>query len=214
MEYLGASLQDIQWHLLCQPDEEPCTAFADMGGADNVIQMYYRRLGMFLKETEVIQTEATLAADTSGVYPLPADCIKVLRAEVGGQNINAMDPKQADLFQSAWEYTGSATDIHGYVLAPEDNLTIRLVPQVTGQTGKVIYIAAPTIPAVPADCFTWPSLSLPYALSWAVKWGAIADLLSQEGELNDPVRAAFAEELYQIGATAAKLLMNKLTGEI
>lgn len=210
-QHLGGELQSIQWHLLCPPDEDICAAFNEFGGAANVLSLYYRRLQQFLKATEVLVQEATLAADTNGVYPLPTDLIKLLRVEVDGSNVNAMEHKQADTFLSTWE-EDTSTDVHGYIFRPEENLTLRLVPHATGRTIKVLYVAAPDVPAVPGDCFTWPTLPLPYALSWAIKWGVLADLLSQEGEMNDPVRAKFAEEFFQLGVTLAKLLVSKRAG--
>jgi PKD repeat protein len=209
MNSLGGMLQEVQWHLMGDPEATPCEAFSEFGGADNVLIAYYRRLRSFLKATKLTRTEATLTADTAGIYPLPADFLYLLRVEVDGFSSQPMDEKMADLTNSTWVTATSTGENMGYIIEPEDSLTLRLAPKVTGRTVKIVYVAAPAMPAQPADCVNWDAIPLPYAFSWAVKWGVVADLLSQEGEMNDPIRATFAEGLYQMGVILARQLYKK-----
>lgn len=209
---LGGLFRDVQHTLMSNPEDSvPCDAFDEFGGLDNLITIYYRRLREFLRETELTQTEATLGADAAGIYTLPTSLVKLVRVEVGGQNVNPVDRKIADLQYPGWATTTATGECYAYIYEPEDALTLRLVPMLTGQTIKVLYVAAPDTPSIPADCITWGDLPLPYAVSWVVKWGMLADLLRQEGELNDPVRAAFAEEIYQFGVQITKFLLYPRT---
>jgi len=215
---LGGLFREVQWTLMCDPDATPCTAFSEFGGVDNLTTIYYRKLREFLRDTEVTQTETTSLAEvgSSGVYTLPSALIKLLRVEVDGVRVEPLDRKQADLAYSGWSTTTTTTgDCAGYLLEPEDALTLRLVPLLSGKSAniKAIYVEAPDTPSVPADCLDWGTTPLPHGLSWVVKWGMIADLLRQEGEMNDPVRAAFAEEIYQMGIQLAKLLLYRGGGQ-
>ncbi len=207
---LGGMLQEIQWHLLGDPDVLPCDGLNNFGGSDNVLSVYYRRLADFLDETQITRTESTLAADTLGVYPLPANLIELNRVEVDGYAMQPMDAKQADLYDSAWET--NTTEVYGYIIEPQNSLELRLVPKVTGKTVKVIYVAAVNTATEPSNCITWDPLPIPYSWSWVLKWGVIADLLAAEGEFNDPVRAKFAEELYSMGVELAKQAFRPVKG--
>jgi PKD repeat protein len=207
-ENAGGLLREIQWHLLEDPTAPPCSAFSVFGGSDEVLACLNRRLKHYVAETEIIQTETTLAADTSGVYPLPSNMLKLKRVEVAGYPVKPLDQHQADFAQAAWEATTTG-DILGYVWKPEDNLSLRFVPKIAGLTVTVDYVAAPATVTEPAGCYGWALLPIPRVLAWGVKWGVIADLLNKEGEMNDPVRAKFAEDMYLLSIDLAKMLITR-----
>ena len=51
--------------------------------------------------------------------------------------------------------------------------------------------------------FTVPDECVP-----AIKWGVIADMLSKIGRAHDPERAAWAEQQYQEGVEATKIILR------
>jgi hypothetical protein len=208
-ENAGGLMRELQWHLLEDEGDPPCDAVSVFGGSDEVLACLNRRLKHFCYETEIIQTEATLAADTSGVYPLPADLLKLKRVEVAGYLIKPLDQLQADFAQATWEATTTTGDILGYIVQPEANLSLRFAPKRTGLTVVVDYVAAPAAVTQPVGCFGWGLLPIPRILAWAVKWGVLADLLNKEGEMNDPARAQFAEQMYLLGVDLAKMLITR-----
>lgn len=209
---VGTMFREVQAALLSNPDQTPCDAFAEFGGISNLVTIYYRKLREFLRETEITVVETT-PTESSGVWTLPAATIRVVRVEVDGQNINPVDRKQADLTYPNWTVATTTADIVGYVLEPEPSLTFRLVPRTsTVPTVKALVVASPNTPSTPGDCLTWEALPLPFAVSWVIKWGMLAELLRQEGEMNDPIRAAFAQEIYDMGLELTKTLITKRAG--
>lgn len=208
----GNLVANLAWATLEDPYSNPCDEFEVFGGFSEVLACLNRRLRHFFHATEVVVTETDLGVPTAGVYPLPADCLKLKRVRVGGVAVQPLEQKQADLFQSAWQITTATTgDVVGYIWQPEGNQTLQLVPKYSGPAVVVDYVAAPTAITEGPDCFDWAELPLPYALAWGIRWGVLADLFSKEGEMNDPVRAKFAEEMYQLSVDLAKMLITRRT---
>jgi hypothetical protein len=176
---------------------------SDFGGAGDVFRIIHDKLCEFYKRTGISQVEATLAEVGNGVYTLPADFLDIHRVEVGGVRIFPTGQFEADRENSAWE--SDTGDIYGYYVELSTALTLTLVPKRTAQTVKVIHTLAPTNYSGDVATGLAATFPLPYGLRWIIKWGVLADLLSQEGELHDPVRAASAQALWENGIIMTRL---------
>lgn len=202
----GMFFEEMKYQLLEPVAElDVCTGFTAFGGMAKAVELTQQRLERFVIETAVLRKEATLAAaitDTED-FALPTDLIELLRVEVDGVPFYPADPYQRD--RVAMNST--------YIV--NDALTIT-VPGVFGTTPtiKVWYTYVPSAPTVPSPCTCpstpgsgpWVNFPLPYVLWWIIRYGVIADMLTQAGERNDPARAGECEKLFNSGVEIYKLL--------
>lgn len=198
-------LSEIQEHLL-----EEVNGGVSFGSGlwttAEVIAYLNLRLSRFLVETGVVQVrtlQAAAAADD--FWNLPTDLIDLRRAAwVEGSTTTPLpriDSMQADLWQ-AWE-TNTGTPLT-HMLVPEPSLQIRLAPQPANNgTLDLIYVA--NFDPVIADCSVLP---IPDEWTPYIKWGVISDMLSKEGEANDPQRAGYAEKRWDEGIALARVFMG------
>ena len=178
----------------------------DFGGTGDCFRVIHDKLCEFYKRTHVKQVEATLAEVGSGVYTLPAGLLDLYRVEAGGVKLFPIGQFEADRVNTSWE--SDAGDISGYFEELSTALTLTLVPARTGQTVKVLYALAPTNYSGNVATGLAATFPLPFCLRWIIKWGVLADLLVQEGELHDPVRARVCEGKWEAGIGVVRLLMG------
>jgi hypothetical protein len=216
----GASYADFLdelWNHLIEPLPSSTAylatgGFTRFGGITKVLRVTYDRLVRFLLDTGLLRKEATITG-SSGLYALPTDLVELRRLEADSYAILPVDQLEADLSQ------GSLSGVQ-YIRDPlPDGLSIQLVPASNVTTLKAWYVPAPTLATVPTGCgcvgtpwggggvaSPWSPFPLPYVLWWPVKYGVLAELLSQEGEMNDPARARACEELYSAGVELTKFI--------
>jgi hypothetical protein len=90
-------------------------------------------------------------------------------------------------------------------------LTIQIAP-LPGQAGLLDLVTVNT--GATLDPSTGVVMGLPDDLCWAVKWGALADLLSQEGTAKDPLRAAYCEKRWQEGIQLALMATSVMQVQV
>jgi PKD repeat protein len=194
-------IDELRAHLLEPPSLPIDESFTRFGGITKVVRIIYDRVCRFNLETGLLLKEGTLGAGTDGLYALPSDLVDLKRVEVDGASVDGIDARQEDLVS----FLGTA-----FIRDPlPGGNTIQLVPRANATTVKVIYAYAPAICAIPADGITWTStFPLPFVFWWLVKYGVLAEMLIQDGEMYDPSRAAKCEELYSLGVNLVKEMMH------
>lgn len=116
-------------------------------------------------------------------------------------------------WQPAWTLTRTIPITYSVFLTPPVSLQLAPIPADKGllelisvQTGAALNPAAGVVMGVPDD------------FCWAVKWGAMADVLGQAAEDTDLTRESFCRHLYQAGVEAAikfpSLLMSYVNDEV
>ena len=212
----GRFLDDLGRALLEPGELTPCEMFADFGGATNILDLIYDRVCRFQLETGALKKEATLNRLSGDIYTLPADLIELRRVEVEGQRVEPIDQRGMDLSNPAWE--GTSGECTGYIQEPDTaGLRITLVPhQASSRTVKALYVFAPTRPTFYSPCEAatdvWEAFPLPYVFWWIIRYGVLADILKQEGDMYDPPRAMKCEEQWAFGIELAKALFNAREG--
>lgn len=159
---------------------------------EEVVRLYNLRLSRFLLETELIRTRRTVTVNAGQAsYDLPSDTISVCRVALGTTVLTRVDEWALDNGVVGWEQTSG--DPYGYIEdTPSGTLKITLTPTPSANgTLNLILVVNPTPVLTPCS-----SVPIPAVFSYGVKWGVIADLLSKEGEANDPVRAAYGESRF------------------
>jgi PKD repeat protein len=211
----GRFIEELGWHLFQRYTGELCDAWELYGGIDKVIDSCYDRYSQFLLLTGIRQIAA--AATTSGsnnVWTLPADLVELRRLEADGVQLDPIDPREADLYDSDWETAG--TEVLGYIFEPQEggDLTVQIVPKTAVPSAvNVLYVAPAARPTEPTNCGCdnvnfWDLLDLPYVYWWIIRYGVIADLLRQEGEMLDTTRAVKCEEQWTVGIELVKALQS------
>lgn len=112
-------------------------------------------------------------------------------------------------YSSAELYTPG--DPYSYSSASARPTEIILVPP-TMNPGTLDMVSVNTGAAL--DPTVGVVLGLPDDYAWAVKWGAMADILSKDGPARDPVRSAYCERRYQLGVELIKLAPVVINAEI
>lgn len=200
---------EIRYHLLELDATTTVTntnSLSSFGGAGDVFRVIHDKLNEFLRRTRYVQTEATLAEDGAGSYSLNAATLDVVRVEVGGVRVFPVGPFEADRGNPDW--TSDSGDVQGYYIDQQEALKLTLVPKRTSQTVKVLYVPAQTDYSGNVATGLAATFPIPYGLRWIVKWGVIADLLGQEGELHDPVRAQAANQKWEAGILILRLMQG------
>jgi hypothetical protein len=193
---------EIQRHFLENTIDDGLTW--SLWSADEVERLYRLRLSRFLLETELIRERRQVTVNAGqAIYSLPEDTISVCRAAIvsGGVEtvLTRVDGWMLDNGAVGWE--SSQATPYGYVEdSSSGTLQVTLAP--TPNANGTLNLIIVADPLVVKHC--WP-VPIPALFSIYVKWGVIADMLSKEGEANDPQRAGYAEARYQEGIELANL---------
>lgn len=119
------------------------------------------------------------------------------------------DSEAWDHFFSDHLQTQDIPSSWGVIEGPPLSLDLDVGPSVPGTIDILALISGPTF-APPAATL----LGLPDDWSWVPKWGALADLLSQESETTDLPRAEFCRQRYIDGLKAMSLSNWLLSAQI
>lgn len=203
-------LQDLQRALLLNADiTTVCNDFQTWGGVNTVLKQIYSRICRLQLETGLLRKTSTTISGSGGVLTLPADLIEIRSIYVDGKRLERVDARMADLAQPDW-MTDTSGDFLGWYTNPANHLELHLVPAKNpDSTFEVYYVYAPTEPVVPQDCYTsWTDFPFPFVYWWVIKYGVLADLLQQEGDMYDIERAKICEQLWKEGVELIKLSMD------
>ena len=200
---LGYTLKDqdlvteIEYHLLEPPTPAAWTGTDQFTLAD-VTAALQRRRDQFLMETGMLATRTTqiVIPGVDGRVTISDDVVDVRRAVWQPQNgtwsqLWRHDEWSLTYFDSSW-FVDTGKPYAYSILAPPP-LTVQLAPPpndtgtmdlITVKTGASLNPAAGVLMGLPDD---W---------CWAIKWGALADLLNRDGQARDPQRADYCENRY------------------
>jgi PKD repeat protein len=192
--------------LIYRENESACNAFVDFGGVNTVLRYTYNRICRLQLETGILRkTSTTITPVSAGVLTLPSDLIELRAVYVNGQRLHNCDPRMADLAQNDWQSAVSG-DYLGWYLEPGNSLTLHLVPAITPSTFEIYYVYAPAEPGA-GNCGS-ETFPIPFLYWWVVKYGVLADLLGNEGEMYDIKRAQLCERIFQEGIQIIKASLD------
>jgi hypothetical protein len=196
---------------------EPPTPTVWTGSAQFTLQNFtdalQRRRNQFLRETGVVLTRAiaTASPPSTGRFALQKNVLGLRRVawtmndadytvipllrddEWAFNHYRRTWPTSPEDPKNRWP-TGYSTGV-----TPPLTLQVAPAPVTDGWFDLLeVTLGAPLNPA------TGVLLGVPDDWTWVVKWGALADLLSQEGITYDPLRAAYCESRWQQGIALAQ----------
>lgn len=189
----------------------------DMFTMDDLVQAIQRRRNQFLLDTgcALHYEQIPVGAPPIGRFVLPTNYIDVRRfawkdAATGlYSNLSREDEYAFTVFLAAWANDPSLP--LAYSIAAVPPITVQVAP-VPLNNGTMDLISTQSGAAL--DPATGVLLGLPDDFAWVVEYGALADLLSKEGQANDPLRAQYAEQRYQQGVQLARLFASVMTLQV
>ena len=96
--------------------------------------------------------------------------------------------------------------VYGLATLPPSSLQVFPPPASPGLLDLLVVSTGAQVGTTPAAVFGSPvTLNLPDCLAWAVAFGAMSDLLSNDSPARDPARAAYCEARYQEAVGLAKM---------
>lgn len=202
------ALLTLLQYALVEPPDGGASWPSGLWTRDEVINALNTRMRQYLRDTQAITTRTEIAVP-AGTNPItvPADWVATLAGVWRKQDgtripLTPSDTFELDLGLPTWETT---RDTPLVVLDGDDGtLTVRLgpVPDADG-TLELLYIALPT-----AANGNGVALSIPDEMLDGIKYGTLADLLGKVGRGNDPLRAQYAEERFQMGELVTEIILG------
>jgi hypothetical protein len=177
---------------------------------DDVLQSIYRRTNRFLEETGQIVTNSQVPVTSgSGRVDIPTEWIDVRRAgwitPEGSHNVLWRTSEYvADSQFNDWNISPDRPEAYSVAVTPSEGLQLIPPPNDIGTLDLIMVNALTTTGA----------LNIFNDFGWVIKWGAIADLLGQEGEAYDPDRSSYAEQRWGEGIQLAKIMSTVLRVDI
>jgi len=188
-----------------------------MFSLSDISNTFQNRRNRFLIDTGIVLSGISVIPPppTISRIPLPDNTIDVLRVvwkDVSGVQTSLWKNMEyrATAYSPDWAITPGTPEMYSILSTPP--LTIQLIPPpIDLGTLELTIVQAPASldPTSSADLF-----NLPDNMSWVTKWGALSDLLLQEGESYDPVRGQYAQARYDHGVKMAAQYRTLLQCEI
>lgn len=182
----------------------------EMFSLDDVYQAIYRRVNRFLEETGQIVTASQVSVTSgSGRIPIPTEWIDVRRAgwttPEGSHNVLWRTSEYvADSQFSDWNTSPERPEAYSLAVSPQ--ISVQLIPP-PSDIGTLELITVNTLTTAGA-------LNIFNDFGWVVKWGAVSDLLGQDGEAQDTERSQYGLQRWDEGIQLAKILSTVLRAEI
>ena len=211
----------MQYHLL-----EPANnwnisktwAGTDMFVMSDLTNALQRRRDQFLKDAGVVLTNATIfpPPPSSGRVVLGDTVIDIRRLAWKDSSSNYVSPLfrstefSFDAFQPGWSMNPGQVPLE-YSVAAAPPLAIQLAPSpLSSGSLDLAGVNAGTV----LDVSVGVLMGIPDNFSWVVKWGALADLFSRDGQSSDPFRAAYCQQRYDDGVLLARSASSVLHAQI
>lgn len=200
----------MQYHLLEVASSQSSWSGTNMFTLDDFRYALQRRRDQFLADTGCVVTHSDISVDpapSDGRVNLAETIIDVRRCawhddtDFSYTQMWREDELSFTAADRNWN-TQAGVKPYSFSVIGEPPIELQMSPNYSG-TGDISAVIVSTGATLnPASSAT--ILGIPDDMTWIVKWGALADLLSQEGQARDPERAAFCEERYQFGVALAK----------
>jgi hypothetical protein len=192
----------IQYHLLEPQGMNPWTGSLQFAAAD-LVSAVQRRRDEILSVTGCYVTK-TLIPAIAGRILLPENTLDVRRVAylplaITNQLPSAMfieDVWAEQSFNVGWTQQPPGTPTMAFLSTqPPLSFDVDVAPAYGGNYETLLVLAGQPLSATLASSLS----GIPDDYAWVLKWGALADLLSREGQAKDELRAAYCNQMYRMG---------------
>lgn len=203
-------------------DEKPTISLTSWGGSemwtlDGVIRSLERRRNQYLTETQTVTAQRSLPTDLSGIVDLPDSVVAVTRAVWRSSSGIYSQLWHSDemVFESVLPSWKQSPDVpSSFSIATLPNLQLQLFPPPL-ETGTIELLTVESGATLdPTASSAGTALGVPNDLGWGPRFGALADLLRQDGPARDSDRAAFCDQLYSLSVDLGRDIPLVLTAAI
>lgn len=179
-------VSEIEYQLM-EPQNLTGWSGTDQFTFNQILTAVQRRRDQFLADTACVMSERTdsVAADSGGAVTLPDTVIGVRRAvfvDTGGRyyTLRKSDERISNI-RGNWHDAGTPA---AYSTTAQPNLHIQIIPppQNTGDLKTLVVSTGATLDTT-ANSNAGTLLGVPDDVAWGIKYGAIADLLSDADSL-------------------------------
>lgn len=166
------------------------------------------RFNEFAKRTGCLGSTSNHLTSTSGQrdYSLDNNAVDILHvAYTNGSGVRVSippgDTQQVDYLYGDGETSVAVPFIHTIELGDENTISLIPPPNASSRAIHLIYTRRPdNLATTPSGAaFDFPDDLTPF-----VKYGALADLFTKEGEVYDPERAEVCQQIYELGIQIVK----------
>lgn len=206
----------MQYHLL-EPPIPTAWSGTDMFILSDLTNALQRRQNQFLSETGIVLSERSKVVQAMIPNVILDDSVIDVRRAVWKTTANSRntlwreDEWSLSAFNPEWNVDADESVPNSYSIAASPPLGLRLaIPPLSIGTLELLTVETGTA----LDPVTGVLLSVPDDLSWILKWGALADLLGQDGQARDPLRAQYCERRWKEGLEIARIYPSIVHVEI
>ena len=210
-------LNEMQFHTLETPDSG-ATLDSDMWTIGEWVDYINSRMANFTAETKLILNRETpfasvidqtqydlgtaVSTDLLGVHR-----VAWLDAAGISHGLREDSTFTYDRLLRTWTTSAASQEPEVYIRAGRPQLKLEIIPApVAAGTIDILYTKRPAqLPQI-ADTTT---LDLPNEFTPYLKWGALADVFSKEGQAHDPEKAEYCEARYQEGILVARAVLRR-----
>lgn len=212
-------LNEMQYHTLETPDNG-ASLDSDMWTIGEWVDYLNARLAHFTAETKLVLTRDNGLATVidQSQYDLgtgiDTDLLTVHRVawvDASGVSHGLREDSTLtyDRLLPEWTVSSASQEPEVYIRRGRPQLKVEILPApVAAGTLDVLYTKRPTQLPQTADATT---LDIPNDFTPYIKWGALADIFSKEGQANDPQKAQYCEARYQEGIAIARAVLRNQT---
>lgn len=201
-------MEQCQYTMMEAPDAGQ-TWGSDLWTFDEVVRYANQRQQRFLKDTHLQIGIANIAAsDGTAEYALPNDWISTVRVlwinEDGeSKELTRSDSWEADNGIPNWGTVEGTPKIYiDSQVTPVQTLTLAPTPDEDG-TIQIQYVPFGALLTGDGEIITLPDECVP-----TLKYGMLADMFSKVGRANDPTRAQYCMQRYQMGIEVTNMLLK------
>ena len=210
-------LSEIQDHLN-EPSTNPWTGTAQFS-IPAINAALQRARDQFLSDTGVYCTRSTpfSGMPSNGRVQLPQSTLDIRRAAwqdsstLKTYGLVRTDEYAALGYSPSWPQQSSLPYSYSVAVTPPISIQLIPAPVNSGALDLCLLSSGPTLSCDPANPVI---LGVPDGFCWAVKYGALADLLSEDGPSTDHARSAYCRTLYQLAMMSARNTVTVLLGRI
>jgi hypothetical protein len=189
----------------------------DMFTLDDFTQAMQRRRDQFLLETGMITKRSVMNLPSPPISRVPlADTIMDVRRvafiDPAGlyTTLWKTDEWRASAYKTGWENAPQSPP-SAFSIAGVPPITLKIIPPGANPgTAELVTISA----GAALDPSTGVLLGIPDDFVWVLRFGAMADLLSREGQSKDPQRADYCEQRWNEGIQIARATSSILTAYV
>jgi len=210
-------LAEIQYHFIEQV-ANPQTILLQYP-VSVIAQALQRNRDQFLTDTGIYITQSIPAGPINGDgrINLAQTVLDVRRAawqdaaSLQNRRLRRTDEYAALGYSRLWPQTADLPYSYSVSLTPPIQLQLIPIPLNTGNLDICSLDSGPALPCTPASPVV---LGIPDDYVWGVKYGAMADLLGQDGPNTDVERSQYCRTLYHLAMTEARKVVTVLLGRI